>query len=48
MLSSDNFGFLRSPVSQSMPTYGRPKKSSIVADVHGMGSAVSTSLLPML
>ena len=41
-------GVLRSPVDQRRNTYGKPKKSSHVAAVHGIGNAVSTSLLPML
>jgi hypothetical protein len=48
MLSKESLGVLRSPVAHSRSTYGSPKKSSMVAAVHGIGSAVKTSLLPML
>ena len=41
-------GVLRSPVDQRRKTYGKPKKSSHVAAVQGIGKAVRTSLLPML
>jgi len=48
MLFQLSLGVLRRPEVHRMKTYGKPKKSSHVAAVHGMGKAVSTSLLPML
>ena len=48
MLSQLSFGVLRRPDVQRRKTYGKPKKSSHVAAVHGIGKAVRTSLLPIL
>mmetsp|Transcript_16033 Transcript_16033/g.25626 ORF Transcript_16033/g.25626 Transcript_16033/m.25626 type:complete len:222 (+) Transcript_16033:361-1026(+) len=47
-LSRESLGAFLRPVAHRKPTYGSPKNSSMVADIHGVGSAVSTSLLPML
>merc|ERR1719387_3040298 len=48
MLSHESLGALRSPVLHRKKTYGKPKNSSQVAAVQGIGNAVSTSLFPML
>lgn len=48
ILPSESFGVLRSPVVHRKATKGNPKKSSTVAAVHGIGRALSTSLLPIL